>query len=111
MLEKTRLESERSKRVKELSGGNKRKLSLGMAIIGGSKIIFLDEPSSGLDVESRKALWEILESLKKEARTLLMTSHFIEEVDQLSDRIGIMASGKLLAVGTSAYIKKNFGVG
>ena len=97
--------------VRELSGGNKRKLSLGMALIADSKIVFLDEPTSGMDTISRRKIWEILETVRNEDRTIVLTTHHLEEAEVLADRIGIMAKGKLLAVGTSEFIKKNFGVG
>ncbi|EAR92762.2 ABC transporter family protein (macronuclear) [Tetrahymena thermophila SB210] len=111
ILEKTGTHSEANKKVKELSGGQKRKLSLGMALIGGSKMIFLDEPTSGMDNLSRRAIWDILESVRSEERTLVLTTHHLDEAEVLADRIGIMAKGKLLAVGSSQFIKKNFGEG
>jgi ATP-binding cassette subfamily A (ABC1) protein 3 len=89
-----------------LSGGNKRKLSLAMALIGNSKIIFLDEPSSGLDPNSRRLIWDILEQVKNENRTIILTTHHLEEAEHLAERIGIMARGKLLTVGSNDYIKK-----
>lgn len=82
-----------------------------MALIGGSKIIFLDEPTSGMDNLSRRAIWDILESVRKEKRTLVLTTHHLDEAEVLADRIGIMVKGKLLAVGSSQFIKKNFGEG
>lgn len=82
-----------------------------MALIGGSKIVFLDEPTSGMDNLSRKAIWDILESVRSEQRTLVLTTHHLDEAEVLADRIGIMAKGKLLAVGSSQFIKKNFGEG
>ena len=72
-----------------------------MALIGGSKIIFLDEPTSGMDNLSRRSIWEILESVKNEQRTLVLTTHHLDEAEVLADRIAIMAKGKLLAVGSS----------
>lgn len=82
-----------------------------MALIGGSKIVFLDEPTSGMDNLSRKAIWDILMSVREEKRTLVLTTHHLDEAEILADRIGIMAKGKLLAVGSSQFIKKNFGEG
>lgn len=82
-----------------------------MALIGGSKMIFLDEPTSGMDNLSRRAIWDILESVRDEKRTLVLTTHHLDEAEVLADRIGIMAKGKLLAVGSSQFIKKNFGEG
>jgi ATP-binding cassette subfamily A (ABC1) protein 3 len=103
---KCNLSNERFKYSMNLSGGNKRKLSLAMALIGNSKIIFLDEPSSGLDPNSSRLIWDILEQVKNENRTIILTTHHLEEAEHLSERIGIMARGKLLTVGSNDYIKK-----
>ena len=73
----TKTEQERHKLVKELSGGNKRKLSLGIALIADSKIIFLDEPTSGMDTISRRSIWSILEDVRKENRTIILTTHHV----------------------------------
>lgn len=92
--------------MKNLSGGNKRKISLACALIGGSDILFLDEPTSGLDPVSRRSVWDILKKIKSENKTILLTTHHLEEADELADRIAIMSSGKLLILGTSNYIKR-----
>ncbi|KRX07798.1 P-loop containing nucleoside triphosphate hydrolase [Pseudocohnilembus persalinus] len=110
-IQKCNLEMERHKFAKNLSGGNKRKLSLALSLIGGSKIVFLDEPSSGLDPGSRRKIWDILKQCKQENRTIVLTTHHLEEAEELADRIGIMSRGKLLTVGTSDFIKKKFGIG
>lgn len=93
-----------------LSGGMKRKLSIGIALCGNSKIVMCDEPSSGLDPSARRALWDLLIQEKK-GRTILLTTHFMDEADVLGDRIAIMADGDLKTVGTSFFLKKKFGVG
>ncbi|KRW99727.1 P-loop containing nucleoside triphosphate hydrolase [Pseudocohnilembus persalinus] len=111
IIELTKTQNERKKFSCELSGGNKRKLSLSMALIGGSKIVFLDEPTSGIDAISRRSIWEILEKVRNEDRTIILTTHHLDEAEVLADRIGILTSGQLLAVGDVNYIKKNFGVG
>jgi ATP-binding cassette, subfamily A (ABC1), member 3 len=67
-----------------MSGGNKRKLSLAMALVGGSKIVFLDEPSSGLDPNSRRLIWDILEKVRDESRTIILTTHHLEEAEHLA---------------------------
>lgn len=110
-IEKCSLALEKNKYAKNLSGGNKRKLSLAMALIGGGKVVFLDEPSSGLDPNSRRMIWDILKKVKSENRTIILTTHHLEEAEELAERIGIMAKGKLLTVGSSEFIKKRFGVG
>jgi len=73
--------------------------------VGGSKIVFLDEPSSGLDPVSRRMIWDILIELKSEKRTIVLTTHHLEEAEVLAERIGIMARGKLLTVGSNDFIK------
>ncbi|CAF3526948.1 unnamed protein product [Rotaria sp. Silwood1] len=91
-----------------LSGGMKRRLSLACAFIGDTKIVLLDEPSSGLDPSNRRLLWDWLRSMK-EGKTLLLTTHFMEESDALSDRIMIIANGNIKADGTSAKLKEQYG--
>jgi ABC-type multidrug transport system ATPase subunit len=78
------------KQAKQLSGGMKRKLSLAMALIGGSRLIILDEPSSGLDVESRRQVWDLIKHIKM-SRSIIMSTQHIEEADELSNRICIMS--------------------
>jgi ATP-binding cassette, subfamily A (ABC1), member 3 len=104
------LTEHQKKLSKQLSGGMKRKLSLGMALIGKSKLIILDEPSSGLDVESRRQVWDLIKFIKP-GRSIIMSTQHIEEADELSNRICIMSQGKLLALDTSSNIKKRYGVG
>jgi ATP-binding cassette subfamily A (ABC1) protein 3 len=82
---------EKDKLISELSGGSKRKLSLAMALVGDAKIIFLDEPTSGMDAFSRRQIWTILERIKKEKRTIILTTHHLDEAEILADRIGIMS--------------------
>ncbi|XP_055535486.1 phospholipid-transporting ATPase ABCA3-like [Wyeomyia smithii] len=93
-----------------LSGGMKRKLAVGVALCGGSKVVFLDEPSSGMDPSARRALWELLQK-EKIGRTILLSTHFMDEADVLGDRIAIMAEGCLKAVGSPFFLKKAFGAG
>lgn len=93
-----------------LSGGMKRKLGVGVALVGGSKVVLLDEPTSGMDPAARRALWDLL-ALEKKGRTLLLSTHFMDEADVLGDRIAIMADGVLKACGSSFFLKKKFGVG
>lgn len=95
---------------KTLSGGQKRKLSIGVALCGNSKIVMLDEPTSGLDAGARRALWNLLIEEKK-GRTILLTTHHMDEADILGDRIAIMNEGELQTVGSSFFLKKRFGSG
>lgn len=87
-------------RAKTLSGGWQRRLSIAMALISNPEVLFLDEPTLGLDVLARRELWHLIKSLKDKV-TIILTTHYMEEAVALSDRIGIMANGKLMAVGTS----------
>lgn len=87
------------KKAKTLSGGMQRRLNIAMALISTPKILFLDEPTLGLDVLARRELWAAIKSLKGKA-TMILTTHYLEEVEALSDRIGVMTGGKLVAVGT-----------
>jgi len=95
---------------KHLSGGQKRKLSVGIALLGGSKLVFLDEPTSGMDVTARRKLWDMLKN-NKQGRIIILTTHFMDEADILGDRIGIMSTGKLKCCGSSLFLKKRFGTG
>ena len=92
----------------KLSGGWQRRVSIAMALISEPEILFLDEPTLGLDVIARHDLWDLIRSLKGKI-TIILTTHYMEESEVLSDRIGIMKSGKLLAVGTAEELKKKAG--
>jgi len=92
----------------KLSGGWQRRVSIAMALISEPEILFLDEPTLGLDVIARQDLWEVIRSLKGRI-TIVLTTHYMEEAEALSDRIGIMKNGKLLAVGTAAELKEKAG--
>ncbi|MFP7208097.1 ABC transporter A family member [Bacillus safensis] len=93
-------------KAKTLSGGMQRRLSIAMALITDPKILFLDEPTLGLDVIARRELWSAIEKLKG-SMTIILTTHYMEEAEALSDRIGTMAKGKLKAVGTAAELKES----
>ena len=90
-------------RTKTLSGGWQRRLSIAMALISEPKILFLDEPTLGLDVLARRELWKIIENLKGNI-TIILTTHYLEEAEALSDRIGVMSKGKLKAIGTATEL-------
>ena len=110
IMRQVMLTEHKAKLVRELSGGMKRKLSLGMALIGGTQTIILDEPTSGLDVESRQQVWELIRTLRQ-GRSIIMSTQHIEEADELADRVCIMSHGKVIALGTPQNIKRQFGVG
>lgn len=96
------------KKAGKLSGGWQRRLSIAMALISEPKILFLDEPTLGLDVIARSDLWDTIRSLKGSV-TIILTTHYMEEAEALSDRIGIMRDGRLLSLGTADELKKQAG--
>lgn len=98
----------RDSRAKTLSGGWKRKLSIAMALISEPKVLFLDEPTLGLDVLARRELWNAVLSLKGKI-TIILTTHYMEEAEQLSDRIAIMIGGKIAAIGTLSELEAQSG--
>ena len=97
-----------SKRAGKLSGGWQRRLSIAMALISEPQILFLDEPTLGLDVLAKSDLWDTIRALKEKI-TIVLTTHYMEEAEALSDRIGIMKDGKLLALGTAEELKAKAG--
>ena len=102
------LESILPRRAGKLSGGWQRRLSIAMALIAEPKILFMDEPTLGLDVLARHELWDNIRALKG-SMTIILTTHYLEEAEALSNRIGIMKDGRLLAVGTAAELKTRAG--
>ncbi|KAL5277954.1 ABCA3.2 family protein [Megaselia abdita] len=104
------LENKMNVAAKKLSGGMKRKLSVGTALCGGTKVVLCDEPSSGMDPAARRQLWDLLQA-EKNGRTILLTTHFMDEADVLGDRIAIMCDSELKCYGTSFFLKKRFGSG
>ncbi|MBQ7453245.1 MAG: ABC transporter ATP-binding protein [Clostridia bacterium] len=94
-----------NQRAKTLSGGYKRRLSIAIALISKPKILFLDEPTLGLDVFARRELWNIIRKLQKDI-TLILTSHYLEEIENLCDRVAILSNGKLLKTGTIEELKR-----
>ena len=104
MIECFDMEEVEDSRAKTLSGGWKRKLSIAMALISEPKVLFLDEPTLGLDVLARRELWRAIEALKGKM-TIVLTTHYMEEAEMLSDRIAIMVNGKIAALGTLAEIE------
>ncbi|RDD36392.1 ATP-binding cassette sub-family A member 5 [Trichoplax sp. H2] len=99
-----------STRATNLSGGQKRKLCVGIAIIGDPKVVYLDEPTSGMDPLSRRQIWSLLQS-RRQGRVTLLTTHFMDEADILADRKAIISAGKLRCAGSSLFLKNRFGIG
>jgi ABC-2 type transport system ATP-binding protein len=111
-LDYVELADKRDVQAKTLSGGMKRRLQIARALLHEPGILFLDEPTVGLDPQSRRRLWEILRDLNKtQGLTMLLTTHYMEEVEYLCDRIGIMDQGHLIALGTLADLRRQHGEG
>lgn len=102
LLDRLSLDVHRKKKVKQLSGGMKRRLMIAKALVHEPKILLLDEPTAGVDIELRNSLWEFVVELKKSGTTVLLTTHYLEEAEQLCDRIGVIHNGVLRKVGRTA---------
>ena len=105
LIKDFKLEDVIKQKAKTLSGGYQRRLSIAISLINDPKVLFLDEPTLGLDVLARSELWDIIRELKKE-KTIVLTTHYMEEAESLSDRIGIIKEGKLIEVGTPKELLK-----
>src|SRR5205823_1013051 len=88
-----------SARVRTLSGGQKRRLDLGLGLIGDPEVLFLDEPTTGFDPAARRAAWEVIRSLRTLGKTILLTTHYLDEAEQLSDRVAVLREGTIVAIG------------
>jgi ABC-2 type transport system ATP-binding protein len=97
--------------IKHLSGGLKRRVLVAIALLSDPPVLVLDEPTTGLDPESRRALWEVLLERKRRGATMILTTHYLEEAEILADRIGILSRGKLIALGTLAELRREAGTG
>jgi ABC-2 type transport system ATP-binding protein len=109
LLERFDLVDAGNRQVKTYSGGMRRRLDLGASLVGDPEVLFLDEPTTGLDPRSRFALWETIEQLVEGGTTLMLTTQYLEEADYLADRIGVIDQGKLIAEGTSDELKSKVG--
>ena len=109
LIKKFELEEKRNELAKNLSGGLKRRLCIAIAFSGRSKVIILDEPTGGIDVLSRKKLWEILKNLKNEKKIILLITHFMDEASYLADEIGILKKGELMCSGTCTELIEKYG--
>lgn len=97
------------RRFGKLSGGQKQRVLFALAICGNPELLFLDEPTVGMDVEMRRRMWTVMRELAAEGRTIVLTTHYLEEADALADRIGVLSRGRLVAEGTPAEIKARVG--
>ena len=91
-------------RVKTLSGGQKRRLDLGLALVGDPDLVFLDEPTTGFDPQARRAAWDMIRSLRSLGKTVLLTTHYLDEAEQLADRVAVLRDGRIVRVGTPAEL-------
>jgi len=98
------LGDKRDARVKTLSGGQKRRLDLGVALVGDPDLIFLDEPTTGFDPAARRAAWEMIRSLRSLGKTILLTTHYLDEAEQLADRVAVLREGRIIGEGTPAEL-------
>jgi ABC-2 type transport system ATP-binding protein len=109
LLDTVELASKRDAWVSKLSGGQKQRLSVACALAGQPELLFLDEPTTGLDPQSRRQLWEVLERFRQAGGTILITTHYMDEAHALCDRVGIMDQGKLIALGTPRELVASLG--
>jgi ABC-2 type transport system ATP-binding protein len=98
------LDEKRNARVKTLSGGQKRRLDLGVALVGDPELVFLDEPTTGFDPAARRAAWDMIRSLRSLGKTILLTTHYLDEAEQLADRVAVMRDGRIIREGTPAEL-------
>jgi len=100
VIELVGLEEKRDARVKTLSGGQKRRLDLGVALVGDPDLVFLDEPTTGFDPAARRSAWEMIRVLRSLGKTILLTTHYLDEAQQLADRVAVISAGKIVSLGT-----------
>jgi ABC-2 type transport system ATP-binding protein len=100
VIELVGLTEKRGARIKTLSGGQKRRLDLGVALIGDPELVFLDEPTTGFDPAARRAAWEMIRSLRSLGKTVLLTTHYLDEAEQLADRVAVLREGVIASIGT-----------
>ena len=104
VVELVGLQEKRDDRVRRLSGGQRRRLDLGLALIGDPELIFLDEPTTGFDPRARRRAWETIRGLRGLGKTILLTTHYLDEAEQLADRVAVLAQGRIVASGTPAEL-------
>jgi ABC-2 type transport system ATP-binding protein len=109
LLKRFGLEEKRNAFYSQLSGGQKQRLALALALVNEPRVVFLDEPTAGLDPQVRREIYDIIEELKKEKKTILLTTHYIEEAERLCDRVAIVDHGQVIAMGTPRELKERSG--
>lgn len=111
LLDLVELQEVKSVYFQNLSGGQKQKLGICLALVNNPRLIFLDEPTTGLDPRARRRIWDLIRSLRKEGRTIILTTHYLEEAEMLADRVGIVFRGSMLVEGTPNEIIEKMGKG
>ena len=111
ILKEVLLEDSAKTNFDSLSGGQKQKMGLALSLVGTPELLFLDEPTTGLDPNARRAIWEVIRGLKAKGKTIVLTTHYLDEAQQLSDRVAIMDHGRIVAMGTSDEIIAQHGSG
>ena len=99
------LEDKRDARIRTLSGGQKRRLDLGLALVGDPELVFLDEPTTGFDPAARRIAWDMIRSLRSLGKTVLLTTHYLDEAQELSDRVAVLRDGRILRIGTPRELR------
>jgi ABC-2 type transport system ATP-binding protein len=110
VIEMVQLEDKRNARVSQLSGGQKQRLAMACALVGDPDLLFLDEPTTGLDPQARRQVWQLIEHFKTAGRTIILTTHYMDEAERLSDRVAIMDHGKIIALGTPRELVASIGI-
>jgi ABC-2 type transport system ATP-binding protein len=109
VISRVQLDEKRDARVGKLSGGQKQRLALACSIIGDPELLFLDEPTTGLDPQSRRQLWDLIEEFKTTGKTTVLTTHYMDEAEVLCDRVAIVDHGKVIALGSPAQLIESLG--
>jgi ABC-2 type transport system ATP-binding protein len=104
VIELVGLAEKRDARVKALSGGQQRRLDLGLALVGDPQLIFLDEPTTGFDPAARRAAWQTIRDLRSLGKTILLTTHYLDEAEQLSDRVAMLREGQIVTIGSPSEL-------
>ncbi len=109
VLEKVGLMDDANRKVGKYSGGMKRRVSIAMALVTDPKIVLLDEPTVGMDPQARREVWDFILELKDKGKTIVLTTHYMEEAEELCDRVGVIDHGKLIALGSPDDLKAKYG--
>jgi ABC-2 type transport system ATP-binding protein len=109
IIETVQLTEKKNSRVGSLSGGQKQRLAMACALVGDPELLFLDEPTTGLDPQARRHLWDLVEDLKNAGRTIILTTHYMDEAERLCDRVAVMDHGRVISLGTPAELIASIG--